>query len=220
MNIKEIILNLVYPPVCGFCNEINDNFLCDKCMKKLEQEKITKIDDYKNQTVFFDEHFYLFQYHKDIRDYILKYKFDEKSYMYKSFSKLFINDKVFTTDFINKYDVIISVPIHRKRMKQRGYNQSELIAKDVAWNCNKTYLKKVLLKKDNILAQSSIEDKLDRIKNIKDAFYVGQNIDLIKGKKVAIFDDVFTTGATVNECAKVLKQNGADSVGIFTIAKS
>lgn len=140
--------------------------------------------------------------------------------MYKSFSKLFINDRVFTTDFINKYDVIISVPIHRKRMKQRGYNQSELIAKDVAWNCNKAYLKKVLLKKDNILAQSSMEDKLDRIKNIKDAFYVGQNIDLIKGKKVAIFDDVFTTGATVNECAKVLKKNGADSVGIFTIAKS
>ncbi|MBR3720457.1 MAG: ComF family protein [Clostridia bacterium] len=211
---------MIFPPVCGFCNEINDNFLCDKCERKLEQEKISKVDDYNNQPVFFDKHFYLFQYHKDIRDYIIKYKFDEKSYMYKSFSKLFINDKVFTTDFINKYDVIISVPIHRKRMKQRGYNQSELIAKDVAWNCNKTYLKKVLLKKDNILAQSSIEDKLDRIKNIKDAFYVGQNIDLIKGKKVAIFDDVFTTGATVNECAKVLKHNGADSVGIFTIAKS
>lgn len=220
MNIKEIILNLVYPPVCGFCNEINDNFLCDKCMKKLEQEKITKIDDYKNQPVFFDEHFYLFQYHKDIRDYILKYKFDEKSYMYKSFSKLFINDELFTNNFINDYDIIISVPIHKKRMKQRGYNQSELIAKEIASNCNKTYYRKVLLKKDNILAQSSMEDKLDRIKNIKDAFYAGQNIELIKGKKVAIFDDVFTTGATVNECAKVLKENGASFVGVLTIAKS
>ena len=220
MSIIEKILNLIYPPVCGFCNEINSNFLCNKCKNKFESIKITTIDDYKNAPVYFDEHFYMFKYINEIRDFVIQYKFDEKSYLDKSFSKLFIEDKMFINEFINDYDVIIAVPIHKRRLKQRGYNQSELIAKEIAKVCNKEFYKNVLLKKNNIPAQSSMEDKLDRIRNIKDAFYCGKNINLIKDKKVAIFDDVFTTGATVNECAKVLKQYGASYVGVISIAKS
>ena len=99
--IIEKFLNLIFPPVCGFCGKINNEFLCDKCKQKLQSEKLSHIDDYKNQPVFFDEHYYLFKYQKDIRDYILKYKFDEKSYLYKSFSELFIRDEVFTKSFID-----------------------------------------------------------------------------------------------------------------------
>ena len=124
--IKELVLNILFPPVCAFCGDINEKYLCDKCEKSFEQQKNSQIDDYKNQPVFFDEHFYLFKYKKDIRDYIIKYKFDEKSYFYKSFSRLFINDEMFRNDFISNYNIIISVPIHRKRYKVRGYNQSEL----------------------------------------------------------------------------------------------
>lgn len=214
------ILNIIYPPVCGFCNQINNEFLCENCEKKFEQVKTSTIDNYQNDPVFFDEHFYLFKYKKDIRESIIKYKFEEMSYLYKSFSKLLIKDDKFINQFINNYDIIISVPIHKKRMKTRGYNQSELIAKEIARNCGKVYCKDVLIKNKNIVAQSSLDDKLDRIRNIKDAFLGGKNIEMIKAKKVAIFDDVFTTGATVNECAKVLKQAGASFVGVFTIAKS
>ncbi|MBR3674161.1 MAG: ComF family protein [Clostridia bacterium] len=162
----------------------------------------------------------MFKYKKDIRQNIIKYKFDEKSYLYKSFSELFIRDEQFTNRFIENYDIIIPVPIHKNRLKSRGYNQSELIAKDIAKRCGKDYCKDVLIKKNNIVAQSSLDDKLDRIRNIKNAFVCGKNAELVKGKKVALFDDVFTTGATVNECAKVLKENGASFVGVFTIAKS
>ena len=216
----NVILNSIFPPVCGFCNKINNEFLCKKCEQKFEQEKSTSIDNYRNAPVFFDEHLYLFKYKKDIRESIIKYKFDEKSYLYKSFSELFIRDNKFANQFINNYDIIISVPIHKKRFKTRGYNQSELIAKDIAKKCKKIYLNKVIIKKNNIVAQSSLEDKLDRIRNIKNAFDVGRNIESIKDKKIAVFDDVFTTGATVNECAKVLKQKGASYVGIFTIARA
>lgn len=218
--IFNIILNFIFPPVCGFCNKINNEFLCEKCEQKFEQEKSTTIDNYQNAPVFFDEHLYLFKYKKDIRESIIKYKFDEKSYLYKSFSELFIRDKQFTNQFISNYDIIIPVPIHKKRFKSRGYNQSELIAKDIAKRCKKTYFNNVIIKNNNAVAQSSLDDKLDRIRNIKNAFDVGINIDIIKGKRVAVFDDVFTTGATVNECAKVLKQRGASFVGIFTIAKA
>lgn len=219
LKIKNIVLDLIYPPVCGFCNEINNKFLCDNCRDRLNSMKISKIDDYKNVPVYFDEHFYMFKYEREIRDYIINYKFDEKSYMFESFAKLVQDDDVFTDSFINKYDCIISVPIHKKRFKQRGYNQSELIAKEIGKICGKPYCKNVLIKKKNIVAQSTL-DKLERVRNIKDAFELEPELSIIKGKRIAIFDDVFTTGATVNECAKVLKENGVDFVGIFTIAKS
>ncbi len=219
MNIKDVILNTIYPPVCGFCSEINSNFLCNKCQNKFKQIKLSQIDEYQNAPVYFDEHFYLFKYENEIRDNILKYKFDEKSYMYKTYAELFNQDEVFKKGFINKYDYIISVPIHKKRFKQRGYNQSELIAKELGKMCGKQYLNKVLVKTKNIVAQSSL-DKLDRVRNIKDAYDLGEDAMLVKDKNVAIFDDVFTTGSTVNECAKVLKQNGVSYVGVFTIAKS
>lgn len=219
MQIKEFILNLIYPPVCGFCNEINKEYLCDKCRNKLTSIKLSKIDNYKDVPVYFDEHFYIFKYEKEIREYILKYKFDEKSYMYESYARILAEDKVFVKNFLDKYDYVISVPIHKKRFNQRGYNQSELIAKKVGMVCHKQYYDNVLVKTKNIVAQSSL-DKLERVRNIKNVFSLGKNAELIKGKNVAIFDDVFTTGATVNECSKELKNAGARFVGIFTIAKS
>ena len=218
--ILNIILDFIFPIACGFCGKLCNSFLCEKCEQKFDHVKNVELVDYKKDPVFFDEHFYLFKYKKDIREYIINYKFNEKSYLYKSFSEIFIRDKTFINQFIKKYDIIIPVPIHKKRFKSRGYNQSELIAKDIAKRCKMEYCKSMLIKQNNIVAQSSLDDKLDRVKNIKDAFSGGINIKLVKGKRIAVFDDVFTTGATANECAKVLKQNGANYVGIFTIAKS
>ena len=129
-----------------------------------------------------------------------------------------MQDKIFTENFINKYDVIISVPIHNKRMKTRGYNQSKLIAKEIAINCGKEYYDNVIIKSKNIAPQSTL-DMLERVKNIKEAFSIGKNSEKISGKNVALFDDIFTTGSTVNECAKILKGIGANNVGVFTLAK-
>lgn len=220
MDIKEKLLNLIFPPVCGFCDEITNQFLCDKCRRKFEQIKVSKIDDYEKDPVYFDEHFYLFKYEREIRNDLLKYKFKEKSYLFKSYAKLIAEDSVFNKQFIEKYDFIISVPIHKKRFKTRGYNQSELIAKELSKLVGKCFLDEVLVKSKNIVAQSSLDDKLQRIKNIKDAFDSGENIGLVNGKKVAIFDDIFTTGATINECAKVLKNKGAEFVGVITLART
>lgn len=218
MNYAEKILNLIFPPVCGFCNDINENFLCSKCIRKFGGIKISNIDDYSTQPVFFKEHFYIFKYENEIRDLILDYKFNEKSYLYMTFARFISKDKVFKEQFINKYDCIISVPIHKKRFKTRGYNQSALISKEIAKICEKNYYDDILVKSINVVAQSSL-DKLERVKNIKGAFTIGKNASLISGKKVAIFDDIFTTGATSNECAKVLYGAGADYVGIFSLAK-
>ena len=217
MKIIESILNLIYPPVCGFCNEINMNFICDKCKRKIDEIKISNIEDYSNIPVYFNEHYYLLKYENEVRDFILQYKFHEKSYLYKSFAKLITCDEVFRK-FIYKYDFIISVPIHKWRFKERGYNQSGLIAKEIAKLYQKPYYDDILIKNKNVISQSTL-DVLGRISNIKNAFSVGKNSEMIKEKKIALFDDIFTTGSTVSECARVLKEHGAHSVGVFTLAK-
>ena len=115
------------------------------------------------------------------------------------------------------YDIIIPVPIHKKRKHQRGYNQTELIAREIANNTNLQLENKVLFKQKNVISQSELS-KIDRKENIKNAFMI-QNIEKIKNKKVIIFDDIYTTGSTVNECSKILKLVGVKNIGILTIAK-
>ena len=106
----------------------------------------------------------------------------------------------------------------KKKVKQRGYNQSQLLASKIVNKIPDLILEKqILVKYKENKTQSSL-NKLQRLENVKNVYKV-QNTAKIKEKKVLLFDDIYTTGATVNECAKVLKQAGAKEVGILTIAK-
>ena len=216
MNFLENIVNIIYPPVCGFCNEINNTYLCINCLKKFNQFKISTIDKYNISNFYFKEHFYLFKYENEIRKKIINYKFNENSHLYKTFSQIFKHDLTFKK-FVSNYDCILSVPIHKKRKYIRGYNQSKLIAKDFAIHFKKPYYDDVLFKTTNIVAQSTLS-KESRQTNVINAFTV-QNCEKIANKKVILFDDIFTTGATTNECSKILIANGATQIGIVTIAK-
>ena len=159
---------------------------------------------------------YLFKYEGQIRKLILDYKFNEKSYMYKSIASFFINDKKIFEN-IKKYDKIIPVPISKKRNMQRGYNQSLLIAKELAIKANIKLENNCLIKNKNIVEQSKL-NKEDRIQNVK-GVYTLKNAEKIQNKKILLFDDIYTTGSTANECAKTLMQANPKKVGILVIAK-
>ena len=207
---------MLFPPVCGICGKLDKNSLCNKCKIRLQKNALCKIEDYKDTSSYFDEHIYLFQYSGEIRDTILKYKFNEKSYIYRTFLEFIKNNKKICAQ-IKKYDIIIPVPVSKKRFKQRGYNQSALIAKNLAKTLNIDYKENVLIKiKDNKPQSEMGQDK--RKSNVKDVYKI-KNQEKIYQKRVLILDDIFTTGNTVNECAKVLIENSANNVGIFTIAK-
>ena len=207
---------MLFPPVCGICGKLDKNSLCNKCKIRLQKNALCKIEDYKNTSSYFDEHIYLFQYTGEIRDTILKYKFNEKSYIYRTFLEFIKNNEEMCSQ-IKKYDIIIPVPVSKKRFKQRGYNQSALIAKNLAKTLNIDYKENVLIKiKDNKPQSEMGQDK--RKSNVKDVYKI-KNQEKIYQKRVLILDDIFTTGNTVNECAKVLIENSANNVGIFTIAK-
>lgn len=208
------ILDLLYPNVCGICGEICKDSLCKKCENAIKKYKIDLIS--KNPKMYFDESMHIFKYDEITRQKIIEYKFQEKSYLYKMFAKIILkNEKV--CGFFEKYDIMIPVPIHKKRRLKRGYNQTELIAKEICKNVDLELKTNVLIKQKNIVAQSEL-NKNERIQNIKNAFGI-KNVNEIRNKNVLLFDDIYTTGSTVNECSRILKQVGVNKIGVLTIAK-
>lgn len=164
----------------------------------------------------FDEHIYMFKYEGAIRRIILQYKFQEKSYLYKTIVNFLLkNKKMF--EIIKTYDTIVPVPISKKRKRTRGYNQSYLIAKDIANIVGIKLENRVLFKIKNIIEQSKL-NKEDRLENIKGVYEI-RNIKRVMNKKILLFDDIYTTGSTANECCRILKKANSDKIGVLTIAK-
>ena len=177
----------------------------------------------------------MFKY-KNIRKNILDYKFNEKSYYYKAFVNILLKDKKMC-EILKSYDIIVPVPIHNKRRMERGYNQTELIAKELSRKinyCTNTMEKtkqeilkyeNILIKKNNTKPQSSL-NKIQRAENAKNVYELRKEkrmlleYEKLKNKNILIFDDIYTTGATANECAKVIKEGLApNKIGILTMAK-
>ncbi len=151
-----------------------------------------------------------------IRKVILDYKFNDKSFLYKTIVNFLLKNENFFA-ILNSYDTIIPVPISPKRMKERGYNQSALIANEIAKMLNLEYNNKCLLKTKNIIEQSKL-NKEQRQENIQGAYKL-YNSQILKNKKILLVDDIYTTGSTVNECSKILKQANPQKIGVFTLAK-
>ena len=147
---------------------------------------------------------------------ILSYKFRDKSYMYKTFARIILNNEKICS-ILKSYDIIGAVPIHKKRKAERGYNQSELIAKEIARNIKEIQYGNFLKKIRNNEKQSTL-DKEERAENVKNVYEI-QNKDIIFNKKVIVLDDIYTTGSTVNECSRILKENEAKEILILSIAK-
>ena len=238
-NFYDRILDLVYPPVCGICGKFNQDFLCKKCQKMLEAEAKFEIDQVDNQEYFFENHLYIFKYEGIIRKLILNYKFNEKSFLYKTFVNFLLkNEKFFK--ILKSYDTIIPVPVSSKRMNERGYNQSELLANDIVKQIieissnhmlngilitQKDNIQKLkcecvtdcLIKNKNIIEQSKL-NKEQRQKNIQ-GVYILKNKEKLINKKILLIDDIYTTGSTANECCKILQEAKPKKIDVFTVAK-
>ena len=201
------VLDFLFPRKCGVCNKLNDNFVCKDCLKRINSFKIYN---------FSEEGIWIYRYEGIVRNLIIDYKFKDKSYLCELFANCILSDGE-VCKIIKKYDIILPVPLHKKRFKERGYNQSKLISDILAQKLGVQTFDDVLVKIKNTLPQG--KNLLhDRRKAIKGAFCV-ENPDKIRGKNVLIFDDIYTTGNTANECKKIIEESGAKSVEILTIAK-
>lgn len=151
-----------------------------------------------------------------IRKLILDYKFKDKHYLYKTFVNFILKEeKLFK--ILESYDMIIPVPISKKRDKQRGYNQSYLIGKEISKRIRIKCENRCLIKNKNIIEQSKL-NKEQRKLNIQNA-YIIKNKEIIKNKKIILIDDIYTTGSTVNECCKMLIRDQVQKILVLTLAK-
>ena len=119
---------------------------------------------------------------------------------------------------MKKVDLILPVPLHRVKQRQRQFNQANLLAKALSCAFTKPVLDKQLMRIKSGPAQVNLS-QAQRLKNVQDAFKV-KNARLVNNKNILLVDDVFTTGATVNECAKVLVRAGANRVDVLSLARS
>ena len=218
LKIQETILNLIYPKTCGICGKITPNALCKKCeinLNKQSENQITK-EGTEIEDKYFNELMYIFRYEGKIRKIIIDYKFNEKSYIYVTFVNFLLkNKKIFEN--IKNYDTIIPVPISKKRQKERGYNQSLLIARKIAEKTNLELMNNCLIKTKNIIEQSKL-NKEDRAQNIYGVYEL-KNKQLIENKKILLIDDIYTTGSTVNECSRILRMANPEKIGVLVLAK-
>lgn len=119
---------------------------------------------------------------------------------------------------VRAYHGIVSVPLHSGHQRRRGYNQAEILARIVAESVQLPLLRHALRRVRNTRQQARIVARHARHANMQDAFRVSDAAE-VNGKALILVDDVVTTGATVSECARMLKQAGASSVLVLAIAR-
>ena len=220
----EFVLNFLFPPVCGICGKINKEWLCTNCEKRLERyQKEKYIQNFNNNKLknyeenrYFDELFYIFEYKNLIRKLLLQYKFSDKSYLDNFWVNVILKSKKLNEMFKN-YDIMIPVPMEKNKEQIRGYNQTKLIT-DIIYKLNKiNVFNNILIKTKKTQTQSTLSLE-KRYQNIENAFEV-KNEQLIKNKKIIIFDDIYTTGATINECIEILKKAKVKKIFVLILAK-
>lgn len=234
----EFVLNFLFPQTCVICGKLDKNYICEECEKRFNKYKKFGIIDNKKmiidklnihdvnlkqkyyfvqgEKIYWEKLLYCFKYKGIIRKYILKYKFGSKPYLSNFFANQILNNKKLY-EILKLYDIIIPVPMEKNKKQKRGYNQTELIAKLIAENQEILYEENLLKKIKDTKTQSTLKKK-ERKNNIKNAYIIDEKRKVF-GKKIILFDDIYTTGATVNEISKKLKEAGVKEILIIVIAK-
>lgn len=209
----DTLLEYLFPPKCAGCNTIGFE-LCEKCIHHIRNSHPKTI-----KTVYVG-----FSYQDPIVKRTLKaLKFKKRKQLGKILGELLFEkisedlyeERAFT--LMNEI-IIIPIPLSRQRFNERGFNQSEIIARGFA-SCDTTMHidTSILLRTRHSTPQSNISLKRERLSNIQGVFKV-KKIETLKGKTCILFDDIVTTGATLNEAAKSLKESGVKKIIFVSVA--
>ena len=223
INIFNVFLDFLYPEniSCILCNTPisknttysmckdcfnNINFILDGCIKcgkpiinySLEEQDTDGCSYCLNKRFYFDKVISCVEYTEISKKIVFGLKYNNKTYLSK-YIAIIMKEKLELENI--KFDYILFVPLHKKRLIKRGFNQAEKIAID---------LSKII--------DIPVVDNIYRKSNTKSLYKLGKQdrIDELKNKNVLLVDDIFTTGATVNEISKVLKINGVNKVFVIT----
>jgi len=232
------LLDIVYPKLCLACksklaNSSIDELVCQSCWGKIKRNlppfchscgrRLEKQNFSKNicpvclkQKLHFDRAFSPCVYEGVIKELIHAFKYSNKDYLGFTLSRLM-------TEFIKEYnvpidfmDLIVPIPLHNTRFREREFNQAEILSKYIASEFKKAFAPGALLRHRNTKTQTGLEINQRRL-NVSGSFSITNPAD-IKGKNILLVDDVLTTGSTSSEAALALKNSGANIVFVLTLA--
>ena len=199
-------LSPVTHPMCTICGlpfapSTGQDHLCENCLRK---------------TPWFDLVRAPYLYTGRLREAIHRFKYRSEAHLISSLGPLL---STFAREWIpdSRNSLTIPVPLHRRRLRARGFNQSLLLARVISSGLGTRLDYKSLMRRRHTRAQTGLS-KEERRKNVRDAFSV-MNPEIIEDKAILLVDDVLTTGHTLNECAKTLKKSGARVVICLTLAR-
>ena len=230
--ILNYILDFFLPPTCPICHKKGfGNGLCSECFSKLEfigTQKCSVCGRPLDAIVpgmavcgqclkdppCFHQAEAVFKYNDISKKLILAFKHGDHLELKNLLIKWMTAN---SAKLITNNDIIIPIPLHWTRLLKRKYNQSALLAQELAQKHGKIYDPINLVRIKATKSQGHLPPN-KRKKNIRNVFRV-KDPERIKNKSILLIDDVFTTGATANECAKILLKAGAKSVDVLTFAK-
>ena len=213
--LKDVLLDLIYPSRCVFCRRFvppGPPRICPACDAKLPRTE----DGRRRKGDFFSECISALYYEGDVREAIHRYKFSGVQAYAPVFGEL--TAAVIYEQLEGEFDILSWVPLDPGRKRSRGYDQAELIARDVGRRLQREPVA-VLKKKRGVTPQSMTGKPEARKANIAGAYRVTDR-SLVEGKRILLIDDIVTTGSTLSECAKTLLLAGADEVRCATLASS
>ncbi len=214
MKILDLIAHLLYPWKCVFCESVlKDTDICRECEEKLSY---TVGDSAMQKFPFIDKCVSPLYYKDKVRASVHRYKFGGCSAYSRRYAAL-MSDCVENNLDCRSIDVISWIPLSKKRLRQRGYDQARLLAEEIA---AKTGLpcRQLLQKVKNNSAQSLTRDAKQRRENVAGVYALDDGAD-VSGLRILLVDDVVTTGATMSVAARILRKAGAKSVFGVTLAR-
>ncbi len=234
MNILSYLLNILSPPRCLACNcnmpidseamfcydcsknySLNDGATCNICGKPIHKDRDKSCASCKDGKIYYIKNVSRYKYNGCIKTAIQNMKFKKRCWISYKFGDAICRTVEKEYSDIN-FDMILYIPMSPLNEISRGFNQAYEMAAIVSKKLGIPIYTNIIRKRAGVKTQSGLKKK-DRIENIKNAFVIF-NSHLLENKTILLVDDVFTTGSTINECARVLKRNGAFAVYSVTLA--
>ena len=200
----NLFITLPFCERCGFpvCGRIDHAYTCNQCVE---------------HPPVFDQACSAVRYEGVLREAIHAFKYQQAVWLQEDLVD-FLEALYHAHCGTNTFDAVVPVPLHRRRHRNRGFNQAELLAKSLAKRINTPIILKKLVRIRYTESQTRLSAPA-RLQNLKGAFAVKEATDLAGIKQVILVDDVMTTGATISECARALKRAGVERVVALTLAR-
>ena len=231
------IIDILYPrrcPVCGgiaiprggyVCTDCGSRLKaikeprCKKCSKPIDTEEKEYCHDCENKRYHYTNGFSLWIYDDCMKKSIADFKYHGR----REYGKFYVQELVknFHNDIMRiSPDILVPVPIHKSKQMQRGYNQADILAKELGKILNIPVLSNLLRRDKNTLPQKQLNDK-ERLKNLEKAFTFDE-VERMRYNDIIhtaiLVDDIYTTGSTIEACTNVLIKNGVKKVYFITVS--